>query len=293
MTTYDRMVFGHRTLNITQIGSGYDGKSHFSHIGYELDLAGEDAGVDVWRNEMPNTLWYCAGSFGNSSSGNTRFFWSYGLDKKPKKVLCADGYLRYMTLALTHSTKSFTVGKFYKFGEVMYQEGTSGYATGNHIHVECCAGHVKTKVRNSNGAYTLANMMDTRKVFFILDSYTKRVISTCGLVFKHCGTTAYTPSTGSATNYVTSPTHQLKRLATGKTYTTAVDGLRSRKGDSTKAPIIATMKKGQALHYYGYYAMNGSQPWLWVGATINGKYHEGFVCPNNGDTIYLNGYEKD
>lgn len=60
--TYDRICFGHKTINISQIGSGYDGGNHYSHVSYELDLAGEDSGVDVWRNKMPNTLWYCAGA---------------------------------------------------------------------------------------------------------------------------------------------------------------------------------------------------------------------------------------
>ena len=171
MATYDRLIFGMKCLNVSQIGSGYDGKNHYSHVSYEVDLAGMDTGADVWRNKMPNTLWYCAGAWGNAKTGNTRFFWSCDKNGKAKKVLCADGYLRYITLALTHSRRSFTVGHYYKYDEIMYQEGTSGYATGNHIHLEICAGHVRTKYRNRAGGYNLANMLPANRMMFLIFIY--------------------------------------------------------------------------------------------------------------------------
>ena len=34
MTTYDRLIFGMKCLNVSQIGSGYDGKNHYSHVSY-------------------------------------------------------------------------------------------------------------------------------------------------------------------------------------------------------------------------------------------------------------------
>ena len=191
MTTYDRLIFGMKCLNVSQIGSGYDGKNHYSHVSYEVDLAGMDTGVDVWRNKMPNTLWYCAGAWGNASTGNTRFFWSYGTDKKPKKVLCADGALRYITLALTHSNKSYIVGKYYSHDEIMYQEGTSGYATGNHIHLEVCAGHTRTKVQNSKSGYNLANMLQANKCLFLLNGYSYTT-NGGGLAWKTTNTVPYT-----------------------------------------------------------------------------------------------------
>lgn len=183
----DRMVFGMHDLNITQAGAKATGKTSYSHPSYELDLAGSDSGIDYWYNKMPNTSWYCAGSFGTKSTGNTRFFWSVDSSGNAKKVLCADGQERLITLAMTHSGKNYQVGKIYGCNEVLYQEGTAGKATGNHIHLEVCAGHVKTKVKNSYGYYNLANMLDPRNVFFILDGYTT-VRSTAGLTFKHTDT---------------------------------------------------------------------------------------------------------
>ena len=68
----DRMIFGMRVLNITQAGTALTGKPSLSHVSYELDLAGSDSGIDYWHNWMPETCWYCAGSFGTKATGNTR-----------------------------------------------------------------------------------------------------------------------------------------------------------------------------------------------------------------------------
>lgn len=177
----DRLVFGMHHLNITQAGAGMTGGKNLSHISYELDLAGEDGGIDFWRNMMPNTYWIVAGKWGTSG---TVFFWPCDKNGNGKKVLCADGVERYVTLAMTHSYANYKVGKIIGYKDVMYQEGTKGFATGNHIHLECCSGRVREKILK-NGVYILEDMLDPRKVFFVLDGYTT-VKSTLGLSFKHC-----------------------------------------------------------------------------------------------------------
>ena len=285
MATYDRLIFGMKCLNVSQIGSGYDGKNHYSHVSYEVDLAGMDTGVDVWRNKMPNTLWYCAGSWGNASTGNTRFFWSYGTDKKPKKVLCADGALRYITLALTHSNKSYIVGKYYSHDEIMYQEGTSGYATGNHIHLEVCAGHTRTKVQNSKGGYNLANMLRADKCFFLLNGYSY-IKNNGGLSWKTTNTVPYTVNSSSTSSEGTIKHGFVKGYGKGKKMVTKV-ALNMRSDASTKSSIVKTLAKGTTVTYYGYYAYNGSTVWYRV---TDGK-KEGYVSSgakvNSGSSPYL------
>lgn len=187
--TYDRMVFGMHHLNITQIGSRYDGKNHLSHTSYELDLCGSDSSVDFWYNKMPNTCLKCTGRFGTLSTGNTFFFVTCDSTGQAKKVLCADGMYRVITLALTHSAWSPTIGKVYGYNAVCYKEGTSGAALGNHIHLECCEGLVTRKIPNVKGYYNLPNMLDARKVFWILDGWTT-VVNTQGLAFMHCKSVA-------------------------------------------------------------------------------------------------------
>lgn len=284
MTTYDRLIFGMKCLNVSQIGSGYDGKNHYSHVSYEVDLAGMDSGVDVWRNKMPNTLWYCAGAWGSASTGNTRFFWSYGADKKPKKVLCADGALRYITLALTHSNKSYVVGQYYSVDQIMYQEGTSGYATGNHIHLEVCAGHTRTKVQNSKGGYNLANMLQANKCLFLLNGYSYTT-KAGGLSWKTTNTVPYTVNTSSSTEG-TIKHGFVKGYGKGKKMVTKV-ALNMRSDASTKSSIVKTLAKGTTVTYYGYYAYNGSTVWYRV---TDGK-NEGYVSSGaklgSGSSPYL------
>lgn len=265
MTTYDRLIFGMKCLNVSQIGSGYDGKNHYSHVSYEVDLAGMDSGVDVWRNKMPNTRWYCAGAWGNANTGNTRFFWSYGTDGKPKKVLCADGALRYVTLALTHSRRSFTVGKFYSYNEIMYQEGTSGYATGNHIHLEICGGHTRTKVRNSKGGYNLANMLRANKCLFLLTGYSY-IKNAGGLSWKTARIVPYTDSSSSSKDAFQ------KGYEKGKAFTTKVN-LNLRSEPNTSSKVLLTIPEGKKCYYYGYYRMVNNVVWFRV--SYGGK--EGYI----------------
>lgn len=190
--TYDRMVFGMHHLNISQIGSMYDGQNHYTHTSYEIDCCGSDKGVDYYFNKLPNTSFKCTGRFGTKSTGNTFFFVTCDSAGTAKKVLCADGNYRVITLALTHSNWSPTLGHIYGYNQVVYKEGTSGAATGNHIHLECCEGLVVRKIPNAKGYWNLPGMLDARKVFWILDGWTT-VVSTHGLTFKHCKSAVVEP----------------------------------------------------------------------------------------------------
>ena len=181
----DRCVFGMHHLNITQIGSLYDGKTHLSHCSYELDLAGQDSGIDYWYNELPHTYWKVAGRFGSKNTGNTWFFWSCDKDGKAIPVRWADGTDRVTTLAMTHSGADYRLGQIIAPHKVLYQEGTSGHAAGNHIHLEIAEGCVNRKIQNAKGYYNIVNIVDARRVMWILDGFTT-VVSTKGLTFKHC-----------------------------------------------------------------------------------------------------------
>lgn len=183
--TFDRMVFGMHHLNISQTGKGYGQQQSLSHTLFELDLCGVDSGIDYWYNRMPNTTWKCAGRWGTRASGNTYFFWSCDEKGNAKKVFCADGKYRVLTMAMTHSDRNAEIGKLYTYGQILVSEGTQGFALGNHIHLEVCEGVCMRKVVNAKGYYNLPNMLDARKVFFVLDGFTT-VVNTGGLEFKHC-----------------------------------------------------------------------------------------------------------
>lgn len=270
MTTYDRIVFGMHHLNITQIGRLYDGKTHLSHETWELDLAGQDSGIDFYFNKLTTTCFKCTGRWGTRSSGNTFFFATCDAAGTAKKVLCADGTYRIITLALTHSDRDAIIGKIYKYNEVMVSEGTQGKVTGPHIHLECCEGLVTRKVLNAKGYWSLPGMLDARKVFFILDGFTT-VVNTKGLVFKHCSSVEVV---------------QPQKMEKGKLYFVAKTTscrIRQKLAFTDGRPIgaiLATMPKGafaEVTHFTQRHEKDGYE-WFQVRyVTPTGDIVNGFV----------------
>ena len=183
----EKIYAGMHHWNVSQIGSGYDGKEHYSHTSFECDVCGEDAGVDYYRNYNRTIYFKCVGRFGNRSTGNTFFFWTTDRNGTAKKVLCADGKERVITLALTHSNRDAIIGKIYGFSEILISEGVQGHAAGNHIHIEACAGAVMRKVVNRKGFWNLPAMLPLNNVLWINDDFTT-VVNTGGLTWKHCRT---------------------------------------------------------------------------------------------------------
>ncbi len=102
-------------------------------------------------------------------------------------VLFADGTTDYMTIMFCHDNdvSDLWVGKIIKQGEVFYQEGTKGYATGNHCHFECAKGKFTgTGWHKDNAGYwSINNGKLVTDCLFIDDSY--NVVQTLGLSFKN------------------------------------------------------------------------------------------------------------
>lgn len=102
-------------------------------------------------------------------------------------VLYADGTQDYMTIMFCHDNdvSDLWVGKVIKQGEVFYQEGTKGNATGNHCHFECGRGCFTDSGwhKDSAGYWSINNGKLVTDCLFIDDSY--NVIQTLGLNFKN------------------------------------------------------------------------------------------------------------
>lgn len=249
MTVYDKLVCGMHDLRVTQAGKLDVGGNPLSHNLHELDLAGEDGGIDYWKNLMPNTWWKIAVKWGNSG---TVLFHSCDKEGKPKKVVFADGSIDYATLALTHSNANYTVGTLVGYMQVMYQEGTKN-AYGNHIHMEISRGHVLEKVVDPTGQYyILACMVDPRKAMWILDGYTK-VVADMGLNFKHCTKNDLSITVDE------SPKKTGEATPMGVYFETwgASCVLRDRKGDSKEkngqyGKYICTIPKGSLVPVMGF-----------------------------------------
>ena len=147
-------------LNVTQ-----GANSDFSHKGdCALDLAGKDTGRDDLRAPFDGTV--------KRTYANCNAVWL----QSDKKVKYADGTEDYMTLLVFHdnSITSLPVGKKIKQGTVFYQEGTKGYATGNHIHLTVSKGKFNGSGWHENeyGSWVADNQYPVHKALF-LDAKTK------------------------------------------------------------------------------------------------------------------------
>ena len=169
-----------KVINVTQHSGG-----SYSHPNYCLDLAGSDAGIDFAF--AIGDYWKCiSGPWGS----NTYFFTATDSVGHPVKVHCADGINRVVTVAMTHADFYYvtkpTIGKIYKSGEAIYEEGVHGKATGNHIHYEVAEGLQYSKSYDeSMGVYRMNGELKPESVCYICDSFST-VKSTGGVDFRHC-----------------------------------------------------------------------------------------------------------
>lgn len=162
----NNLCFGMKVLNITQRPKG-----NYSHPNYAMDLAGADGGIDYW---YAMGRWKCIAKW--TKGYNTYLFCPVDERGVTTKIHCADGIDRIVTLAMTHSNLNYVptvIGKIYQDGQPMYQEGTYGKATGNHIHLEVAEGIQTTKYYDSNlKVYRMKNELDPERVFFINSQFT-------------------------------------------------------------------------------------------------------------------------
>lgn len=181
----DNLCFGMEYLNITQLPRG-----SYSHANQAVDLGGKDTGKDYWyaRGE---TYWKCTCCW--YAGTNTYHFLSCDSQGKEKKVHCADGVDRVVTVSLTHDNNARMIGKLYH-DEIMFQEGTkyptSGKVTGNHIHLEIAEGDVRKRYKASNGTWTLYNELNPLEVMFVDTSFTT-IKETKGASLKTCSSITY------------------------------------------------------------------------------------------------------
>lgn len=152
-------LFPMKTLNGSQFMN-----SAFTHKGAEsLDNAGEDSGID--NVYAPCTV-KC------SSKDTVTIDGVNGVNfQTVKPVVCADGKLRHLTFRFIHDndTSDIVLGHTYLQGERIANEGTKGYATGNHSHMGVGIGHIEGAaiVRNIYGVYELINEISPVDVFFM------------------------------------------------------------------------------------------------------------------------------
>ncbi|WP_281509134.1 hypothetical protein [Faecalibaculum rodentium] len=126
--TYELLRFPMKTMNVTQGNNG-----QYSHQGVNaLDIAGKDAGIDPTFAPCKMRIARKEGY----ANGNAVFAESVD------KVMFADGTVDYAKFMFLHDnyTGDFSVGRVFQQWEEFGDEGTAGYATGNHCHFEVAKG---------------------------------------------------------------------------------------------------------------------------------------------------------
>ena len=156
-----RPIFPMKYLNITQ---GHRGGTH--KAGFPIDIAGKDTGIDdVFApfDGMINKIY----EPNNSALGHTVWLESLA------PVAYADGTIDFATIMLTHdnAVTDLRVGQIIKQGQVFYQEGTAGFATGNHVHLEVARGKMSgIGWQQVNGSWIITNPYEPHKMFFLSDT---------------------------------------------------------------------------------------------------------------------------
>jgi len=156
-----RPIFPMKYLNITQ---GHRGGTH--KAGFPIDIAGKDTGIDdvfapfdgmIKKMYEPN----------KAHLGHTVWLESLA------PVTYADGTVDFATIMLTHdnAVTDLRVGQIVKQGQVFYQEGTAGFATGNHVHLEVARGKMAgIGWQQVNGSWIITNPYEPHKMFFLSDT---------------------------------------------------------------------------------------------------------------------------
>lgn len=157
-------------LNITQ---KWGGGTH--RYGYPIDNAGKNIFIDNCYAPFDGVI--------KKIYNNGNSVWL----ESSSKVTYANGVVDYAVFMATHdnNVSDLKVGQRIKQGQVFYQEGTAGKATGNHVHIECGKGKFLGTgwYQAPNGQWVINNPVKPTDLFFLTDKNV--VIQTLGLKFKY------------------------------------------------------------------------------------------------------------
>lgn len=144
------------TLNINTLRITQKANSNFSHKGDKaIDIAGTT-------------------NLGAPFTGTIKRIYKYGncvwLESNDK-VKYADGTIDYMTILTMHDNdiSNLYVGKKINQGQIYYQEGKAGNATGNHIHIAVGKGKFTGNgwYKNSDGVWCINNQINIYDALYL------------------------------------------------------------------------------------------------------------------------------
>lgn len=248
--------FGMQSLSVTQ------GRfTSFSHKNLNaMDLNGMDDGIDkfITFNELTLIKIYSAT---NTGYANTLLFYDAEND---------------VTLAFAHMNSipaDYYEGRVFQSGEIIYYEGTEGYATGNHIHLEIGVGRQTTKPKiyvNGTPNWQLKNLINAEEYFYVDTNYTT-IRNSGGYTWEKRSDSVNPP-------VVTSPSTDLSGCYLNATK--SAFRVRSWAVNGTPLELVPIGGKAEILKFLGIQS-DGYQ-WAYMDSGI---YQKSCSCINKGDQL--------
>lgn len=159
----EKAYFPMETLNITN-AYGNIAKTSEHKLKIAVDAAGADGGKDTVYAPFTGYIKKLKDSVGTC------------VLESENKVQWADGTVDYMHILMYHSDNLYEyglyVGKRIKQGEAFYREGTKGYATGNHIHLEVGKGKYPGSEVAVGSTWRLKNQVAPESALFLRNNTT-------------------------------------------------------------------------------------------------------------------------
>ena len=230
MASYQRILMPMVNVNITQREGGT-----FSHKGINaIDLAGKNSNIENVHApvDMKIVKMYKYNSMGNCV-----------ITTSINKVKFPDGTIDYATFQFMHDNNidDLKIGKVIKQWVVFYQEGTSGFATGNHIHLAVKKG--KFEGLDKNG-WAMKNAINSQRAFYLIEGL-HNVINLLGNSYKKAKSKIYTKP-------------EIVKWSDPAYYKTNKDGVKARLSPSVDGVLYKILnKKSKAIKYYGEIKVNG------------------------------------
>lgn len=256
---YQVLGFPMEIMNITQGNNG-----QFSHQGVNaLDIAGRDTGIEP--TFAPCDMHYVAND--SYTNGNAIFFESNG------EVMFADGTINFATFMFIHDDYIADILAVQNFeqGQEFGDEGTAGYATGNHCHFEVAKGKFTHMYdRNAQGTYHLPNSISA-DLACVIDGTT--IIDGNGMNWRTLSDLAQgatpneTPSDEPMLNDI--PSDFIRENATFYPETT----IKIREAPSINGNDTGFVyEKGMSVQYDGFVKREGYVWISWVGSSGNRRW---------------------
>ena len=232
-------MYPNPVMNITQSINGYT-----SHRGtFAIDDAQENTGRS--NGYAPCDMVCVATDYVNGNA----MFWQSQRPVRTKKY-----GITYIYMMVIHdNTANARVGMTIKQGEQLFTEGTAGFATGNHNHIEVGIGKYPGYMYTTSGyltswgatVYMMPGNVNPSDVFFIDDT---RIIVNGGLNWSKIN--AVQPEKPKLTNVVAE--HYAAKYI--------VDGVQIHK-DSPNGPVVGKHKTGDIVEYFAKTVYNGHR-WI-------------------------------